>query len=208
VQALQADRFQLLLRDPTGAQNLAKEIEHVEAELTRADERITQLEIRAGVAGKLALPRDADLPGKFVKRGMTIGYVLQGEDMRVRAGVEQDRAYLVRHRTQGVEVRLADAMNLRLPARLAAGVPAATRQLPSAAMGERGGGPFPVDPEDSERVRSLEPVFLYDVFLNQRALERVGGRAWVRFDHGFEPLAFQLYRRATQLFLKQFDPSN
>ena len=114
----------------------------------------------------------------------------------------------MRHRTRGVEVRLADALDARVPGRLASAVPAATRQLPSAALGEAGGGPFAVDATDSERTRSLEPVFLYDVLLNDRRLERVGERAWVRFDHGFEPLAFQLYRRASQLFLKQFDPSN
>jgi len=95
-----------------------------------------------------------------------------------------------------------------MPARLANAAPAASRQLPSAALGDRGGGPFATDPADGAGARSLEPVFLYDVFVNGRLLDRVGGRAWVRFDHGFEPLAFQLYRRAAQLFLKQFDPSN
>ena len=208
VQALQAERFQLLLRDPTAAQNLAEEIERTEAELKRADERVTQLEVRAGVAGTLSLPRYSDLPGTFVRRGAPIGYVLQSAEMRVRAAVDQDRAHLVRHRTRAVEVRLADAVNTRVPARLGTDVPAATRQLPSPALGERGGGPYPIDPADSDGVRSIEPVFLYDVFLGDRMLERVGGRAWVRFDHGSEPLAFQLYRRASQLFLKQFDPAS
>lgn len=208
LQGLQADRYQLLLRDLTGAQNLAKEIEHVEAALKRAGERVTQLEIRAGVAGTLSLPRYADLPGMYVKRGAPIGYVLQNTEMRVRAGVEQDRADLVRNRTRGVEVRLADAVGTRLAASMGPDQPAATRQLPSPALGDRGGGPFVVDPADGEGVRALEPIFLYDVFLDKRLLERVGSRAWVRFDHGYEPLAFQLYRRTTQLFLKQFDPSN
>ena len=99
-------------------------------------------------------------------------------------------------------------MNTRVPARLGTDVPAATRQLPSPALGERGGGPYLIEPADSEGVRSTEPVLLYDVFLSNRMLERVGGRAWVRFDHGSEPLAFQLYRRASQLFLKQFDPAS
>jgi putative peptide zinc metalloprotease protein len=208
VQALQADRFQLLLRDPTGAQNLAKDIEHAEAELARANERIGQLEVRAGVAGTLSLPRYTDLPGTFVKRGAPIGYVLQSAQVRVRAGVEQDRVHLVRHHTKAVEVRLSGAVHARIPARLEPAAPAATRQLPSAALGDRGGGPYAVDPADAEGTRSLEPVFLYDVFPHRQLLERVGGRAWVRFDHGYEPLAFQAYRRAAQLFLKQFDPSS
>jgi hypothetical protein len=29
----------------------------------------------------------------------------------------------------------------------------------------------------------------------------------VRFDHGSEPLAWQLYRRAAQLFLQRFAPA-
>ncbi len=208
VQALQADRFQLLLRDPTGAQNLAEEIERTVAELKRAGERIAQLEVRAGVAGTLSLPRYADLPGSFVRRGTPIGYVLQSADIRVRAGVSQDRAYLVRHHTRDVQVRLADATATPIVARLGPDIPAATRQLPSAALGERGGGPFATDPADSDGLRSLEPLFLYDVFLANRSLERVGGRAWVRFEHGTEPLAFQWYRSASQMFLKQFDPAN
>ena len=44
---LQADQYQLLLRDPTGAQNLAEQIARTEAELARAEQRIGQLEVRA-----------------------------------------------------------------------------------------------------------------------------------------------------------------
>ena len=50
-------------------------------------------------------------------------------------------------------------------------------------------------------------MYLVDLTLPGHALERVGGRAWVRFDHGSEPLAMQAYRRAAQLFLQHFAPS-
>ena len=49
-------------------------------------------------------------------------------------------------------------------------------------------------------------MFLYELLLNTKTLERVGGRATVRFDHGSRPLAFQMQRRLQQLFLKQFNP--
>jgi len=39
-------------------------------------------------------------------------------------------------------------------------------------------------------------------------LERAGGRAWVRFEHGWAPLAVQWGRRLKQLFLRQFDPGS
>ena len=57
-------------------------------------------------------------------------------------------------------------------------------------------------------LKTLEPVFLYDLQLNAKTLERVGGRASVRFDHGARPLAFQWQRRLQQLFLKQFNPQS
>ena len=47
--------------------------------------------------------------------------------------------------------------------------------------------------EDNKGRHLLQPVMLIDLKLPAQHLERVGGRAWVRFDHGGEPLASQLY---------------
>jgi putative peptide zinc metalloprotease protein len=38
-------------------------------------------------------------------------------------------------------------------------------------------------------------------------LERVGARAWVRFDHGAQPLAMRWYREARQVLLQHFNPA-
>ena len=38
-----------------------------------------------------------------------------------------------------------------------------------------------------------------------RINETMGGRVYVRFDHGKEPLAQRLYRNVRQVFLKQFN---
>ena len=204
---LQADQYQLLLRDPIRAQNMAEEIGRAEAELARAEERIAQLRLYALVAGKLVMPRQVDMRGTFARHGATLGYVLNSTELRVRAAVAEQDGYLVRNRTRHAEVRLADALSVKLPATVTQDVPAATRLLPSSALGDRAGGPYVTDPADSEGMRSLEPVFLFDLTLVGRTLESVGGRAWVRFDHGFEPLAVQLYRRTAQLFLKHFNPT-
>jgi putative peptide zinc metalloprotease protein len=50
-------------------------------------------------------------------------------------------------------------------------------------------------------------VFLVDLSLPTHTLARVGGRAWVRFELGHEPLAMQAWRRASQLFLQHFAPA-
>jgi putative peptide zinc metalloprotease protein len=206
LEGLRADQYRLMLRDPGAAENLARDIERTEAELARAVERIGQLEVRAQASGRLVMPRQADLVGTYVRHGTTLGYVLAGGDLRVRAAVAEEDAYLVRNRARHAVVQLAEAPGIALPAAVSGDIPAATRRLPSPALADRGGGPYASDPTDKDGVQSLEPVFLFDLKLEGRDLERVGGRAWVRFDHGFEPLAAQGYRRATQLFLKHFSP--
>ena len=51
------------------------------------------------------------------------------------------------------------------------------------------------------------PVVLADVRLASRAVPRTGGRAWVRFDHGWSPLAAQAARGLQQLLLQHFNPA-
>jgi putative peptide zinc metalloprotease protein len=64
-----------------------------------------------------------------------------------------------------------------------------------------------VDPADKDHLQTPTPVFVLDVVLDGRVLERAGGRAWVRFDHGWTPLVVQWGRRLKQLFLRHFDPT-
>ena len=205
---LRADQTQMMLRDPLAAQNLNEEIEHAVAELALADDRLAQLELHASVLGRLSMPRQSDLIGSYAKRGTTLGHLFGGVPLQLRAVVAEEDAYLVRNRTRSVEVRLAAEPNVTRVATLRQTVPAATRALPTAAFGEPAGGPFATDPADKDGLTSLEPVFLFDLALPGSALQRVGERAWVRFDHGAQPLAFQAYRRLAQLLLKHFNPSD
>jgi putative peptide zinc metalloprotease protein len=210
LEGLQAEQFQQLLRDPNAAQNLGADIERLQAQVQRLQERIAQLQVRATAVGTLSMPRQGDLLGQFLKQGSTVAYVLAPDDLRVRAAVSEADAHLVRSRWLGATVRLADQPNQVLQGTRRADMPSSTRLLPSAALGDVGGGPYTTDPSEKDGRHSLAPVFLVDVNLQGRAalgLQRVGGRAWVRIDHGQEPLAAQAYRRASQLFLQHFAPS-
>ena len=66
--------------------------------------------------------------------------------------------------------------------------------------------PHATDPTDDDGMRTLEPMVMVDLRLPSRTLQRAGGRVRVRFDHGTKPLATQLYRRLTQVFLQMFNP--
>ena len=205
-EAVQHEQYAALLSEPERTQALAAEAAELQAELDRLDSQIDDLVVRARVGGKLVLPRHEDLPGIWVRRGAPLGYVLNDVDSTVRVAVAQSDADRVRGEVRSVSVQLAAAPTA-LPARLLRDVPAATHDLPSAALGERGGGPLPVDPAEEQGRRSLEPVFLFEVALPQQTVERIGQRAWVRFDHGFEPLARQWLRSAEQVLLKRFNPN-
>lgn len=203
---LYAEQYDALLSDTVRAQHLAEDIARSKAELARIEERIEQLHVRSQVAGRLVMPRQHDLPGRFVRHGEMLGYVLTPMQLEVRAAVAGEDAALVRDGTRRVDVLLAEDA-ARREAVLNRDMPAATFTLPSPALGDRGGGVFVTDPADKDGVRTLEPVFIVDIAVPGRVIERVGGRAWVRFEHGAQPLALQWYRRASQLFLKHFNPT-
>jgi putative peptide zinc metalloprotease protein len=55
---------------------------------------------------------------------------------------------MVRSRTAGIDVRLAEALDSPVPATLLRVVPGATVRLPSGVLGTLGGGAVPTDPTD------------------------------------------------------------
>lgn len=208
LEALDADLFAAMQRDPVKAADVQADIDRTRAERARVGELQAALVLRAGVAGQLVLPRQmADLDGSFVPRGALLGHVFTGEPATVRVAVEQNVAALVRDDTRGVSVRLAEAPGEAHPARLLRAVPAATEKLPSAALGEFAGGRFAVDPADEQHLRTPSPVFVFDLQVDEVVPARAGGRVWVRFDHGWTPLAVQWARQLKQLFLSHFNPS-
>ncbi|UCH49239.1 MAG: efflux RND transporter periplasmic adaptor subunit [Betaproteobacteria bacterium] len=199
-------RYTAISVDAEGARKAEEEIERLRADLRRAEQKIAELEVRSGVSGSLVMPHQQDLVGTFVRQGGELGYVFEAEQVGIRAVVPEYDAALVRQDTKRIAVRVTDHPSETLLANLVRDVPAATLQLPSAALGDRGGGPHVTDPSDTEGVLAVEPVVLLDLTLPDTVLERAGGRALVRFEHSAKPLASQWYRRIRQVFLKQFNP--
>jgi len=175
------------------------------ANLVRAQEKTDQLVVRASASGTLMIPRAEDLPGRFYKRGEVIGYVTAPEAQIVRAVVTQDDIDLVRSRTVSVEIKVPGRLSETLPSKLLREVPAGSDRLPSKALTEAGGGRLAVDPRDQNQTKTLQRTFQFDLRLPPAATGHFGMRVLVRFDHGFEPLGWQWYRRVRQLLLAQFN---
>jgi putative peptide zinc metalloprotease protein len=124
----------------------------------------------------------------------------------LRVVVAEAEADLVRARTRAVSARFVRERDTTRPAALVREVPGGATLLPSRAFSSEAGGPFPLDPADPERLRTLGVVFQFDVAVTDPlAVAMVGERAWVRFDHGTEPVAWRLWRAARQLFLSRFN---
>lgn len=192
--------------DTPMSQSIKEELAAKRAEVVELERRIDSLHVKSKIDGMLVMPQPQDLPGRYLGRGEILAHVLRSEDILVKVAVPQADAGMITGGTQEVEVSLTDRRGETVAAKLAGSVPAATAMLPTAALGDRAGGPVATDPGDADGTRTLEPVFLFDVQLAATRLQRVGSRAWVRFDHGARPIGVQWHRRLHQLLLKQFNP--
>jgi len=163
--------------------------------------------MRSNRDGYLVVPKLSDLQGRFVKKGQLVAYVINPSDhYTVKAVVSQNDIGLVRRKTDSVDIVIADWEVNSFPSNITRNVPGGSYQLPTPALGTAGGGMFPIDPNDNKGSKSLERVFEYELQLPSGYRSTyLGGRVYVRFDHGFEPLGLQAYRSLRQLFLRTFN---
>jgi putative peptide zinc metalloprotease protein len=145
------------------------------------------------------------MPGRFVKKGDVVGYVVGEYTPLVRVVTSQSQVDLVRLATRGVEIRLPQAMATIWPARLVREVPKAGKELPSAALGQSGGGAIAMDPRDEKGTKTLESLFEFELALPATvSAEYIGSRVYVRFEHPSEPLGIRLWQSLRRLFLSNF----
>lgn len=176
-------------------------------DLERALERSRALTISSSRAGVFVAPQSQDLPGRFVRQGQVVGYVIDPADhLTVRAVVSQDDIGLLRDEIRRVHVFEGTWTGTGFEAELTRAVPGGSQELPTPALGTAGGGAFAIDPTDPTGRKTIERVFEFDVALPDDAAARyLGNRMYVRFDHGYEPIGLQLYRSLRQLLLSRFN---
>ncbi len=192
---LQAHRDELLARytalrgsDRAGAARVRDTLRSVEADLARARLDYKGLVASSDVDGYFQPRHGDDLPGRFVRKGEVLGYVTGRVQPRLRAVVAQADIGEVRSGVERLRARLLERSDRTFPVRLAHIVPAAARQLPSAALGTAGGGSVPADPADASGRTALSAVFEVELALPPGIDAHPGARAIVRFDHASEPV--------------------
>jgi putative peptide zinc metalloprotease protein len=154
------------------------------------------------------LPGAEDLPARYLRQGELVAYVLNVNEDKptVRVVVSQSDVDLIRQHNKGVEIRLAERLGQTFPAVIKREVPGAVEKLPSTILGSIGGGEIAIDPRDAEGLKTLEKLFQFEIELPSTVGNvNIGGRVYLRFDHGYEPLVSRWYRSIRQLFLRRFN---
>lgn len=206
LQELEARRREQAPTDRVKTEILEEEIRFTTRARNEAQTRVHQLVIRSQRAGVFVAPTARDLPGRFLHQGDLVAHVVDIDTLTVRAIVDQWDIDLVRHHVEAVQVRLAERVGEILTAQLQRVVPAAVKELPSAALGADGGGQVPMDPKDPKGLTAMQRMFLVDLVMPDEAhVINAGGRVYVRFSHERLPLSDQWTRYFRQLFLTRFN---
>lgn len=199
-------RYQLsMVTDRAAAEVLKEELAKSRAELSRARERVSSLLVRSPADGIFLLPLAQDLPGRYVKKGTSLGYVVDFSHSVIRIVADQDDVELIRNRSSKVTARLASKPAVTLPATLIREVPGASNELPSMALSVSGGGTIALDPNENRKPQAFKKHFIFDLELPGTTLSRVGERVFVRFEHQPETLAAKWYRNVRRVLIKKFD---
>ena len=191
--------------DLVQARLTSDQLTRAQATYDRAREQLNGLDVVATRVGRFVVPDAATLPGRFVRKGEIMGYVLGAGDIAVRTVVSQAELDVVRAQTTRVDVLLTERMDDVLPGRIVRETPSALDRSPAPALAPGGGGPMLADPASPGHDRPLDRWYEFDIALPESgdgAVPRIGEHAAVRFDLGREPIAWRVVLWGRQLLLR------
>jgi putative peptide zinc metalloprotease protein len=194
-------------RSSPQVRSLADDLNRLVSEVATMEQKTDRLIIKATRAGQVNVPNSKDLIGSWIEKGKLMAFVFQPEDVLIKTVVKQQDIGLVRAQTRSVSVKQSDFSWQSSQAQVLQHQPESTFDLPSAALGEKGGGELRIDPTDSGGLRSQDPIFLVDVSVPGQKNLRVGARALVRFEHRHDSIFSWLNLQVERTRLKHFDGS-
>lgn len=188
------------------ARIIEEEIRHVDEQLALTVRRARDLQVVSPTTGKFIIRFPVDLPGRYFRRGELVGFVMDYGQPIIRVIVPQEDIDLVRNNTERVDMRLARKLAEVVPATIRLISPAPSNFIPNPALSTEGGGWVSLDPRNPKEGKSMEELYYLELESPvDLGISNIGGRVYVRFDHGKEPIAWQMYRRLRQIFLERFN---
>ena len=184
------------------SEQLKQEMERTEAEFELFKHRLASLTLQSPANGRLVIPDYLDLPDQFVEQGQLIGFIIEPDHLVAQIIIPEQEIALFQQQQSRFEIRQLGSSNKTITANYKRIIPEAIKQLPSAALGIKGGGDVLVDPGDNSGRTPIEKVFQLELSIPANQLEAyIGSRVRVRVKHGNLPLARQWGRSLQQLLL-------
>ncbi len=182
-----------------------KQLASEQANLAALRQRAADLTVRARTGGTFVVSEQADMMGRYYRKGDLLGWMIGPAPPVVRVVVPQDAVDRVRLDADRVRVRLLDTTNRVLDAKIVRTVPGGDEYLPSRAFAAENGGDIATDPRDTKGPKTLQRTFQFDVELQDSpGFDQFGQRVMVRFEHPGAPLVEQAFRGLRLLFLSRF----
>jgi len=186
------------------SRQLAIDLKSLASQLEILAQRKALLEIRAERSGVLALSSSRPVIGSFVKQGDLLAFLVDDDNLVVKAVIGQDDMGRVNKGVKQSTIRLADNFAQPLQSQLILQVPAGNNKLPSPSLAYNGSSGIAVASIEGEQLRTTERVFHVELSLpDESRAVGIGGRAYVNLQHQPESLGRRWWRSARQILLKQ-----
>lgn len=171
------------------------------AELTRVEERIDQLTVRAASGGELYWLPLVEEGGDYVERGQQLGTIRSDNHYQLRGYVTEGVADRLRNQRSKVVVRSSDGKHLFDSGVSLQVLPSAATQLSDIAFTLEGGGQFARDGRDVDNIATLRPVVAISLTIDNFPVRAFKERLYVRVSHAPESLAKRFWRFFEAQFL-------
>ena len=175
--------------------------------MTQIDKRIESLVIKAKQDGRWVSPQINEIRDTWVRRGTSIGFVIDEDNLLFTAVISQeDASRIFMTETSDVEVKLNGQSTKTLQIDGFEMIPHDQKILPSPALGWHGGGDIAVSQQPDKQNESQDPFFRIIAKLknDEDNLVLHGQSGLVRIQIGSTPLLWQWERKLRQLLQNRF----
>jgi multidrug efflux pump subunit AcrA (membrane-fusion protein) len=200
-QAQAARQEAQLMKDPSKVLVADKDIQTLSARVAFLDKKVSQLQIKAPLAGTWISPTVDHLKGTYLNTSDPIGVVVSLDDMVIRAVATQDIPLEV---SQDVEIRAKNRPDIKLGGKIIRVLPAAQSALPSESLGISAGGSLETAPDDRHGTKSASPFFEVRIAPDKQGVLLAGQRVVVRLNGPATPLAYQWWHLLLQVVQKRW----
>lgn len=195
-----------LTHDPTQAGLYRDELQRLRLQERDLRDELASLTVRSAAAGRVEIPEQNNLPGRFFQKGDLIGHVLAPQGYRVVALVPERLGDQLLSDVREVRVKshsdphhIYQGIDMRP-------IPLASAQLPDPMLGSLRGGDIPVDTSDTSGTRALQAFFQVEMGIQLHPqLAPPAGRAEILLIHSREPPGKRWWRQLRLLFLDRFE---